>query len=564
MGIIWRYLKKYVLGVLAGIAGVTGEGLCDIAQPALLALVVGSGIAAGDMAAVLKIAGLMILIALAGAFFAGLRNWASSVVSQRFGGDLRRDLFLKVLKLPMAEIDALGAGSLVNRLTVDVYQVTDLVNKSMRKMMKAPIVCVGSIMMALAMSGPLAAVFILASAASFVVISFCLKLGYQRFSRVQKAMDRIATVMEEYLRSVRLVKSFGRFSYEEERFQKANGALFSLSVSAQRVLTTLSPLISLCIYIGMSAVLWLGGRQAAAGELEVGSVVAFLSYMLLMLSSLTSISNAMNTIARTRASIVRIGEVLQLEEEGREGGRPDGFDISFEDVSFSYPGAGGEPVLNGVSFSCAAGETLAVIGSTGAGKSTLAALLLGFYSGYTGVIRIGGRDIRTLGLQQLRECIGLAPQKSALFTGTLRSNLQWGADEADDARLLSAAQLACAEDLIASKGLNGAVVQGAANLSGGQRQRLSIARAVAGRPPVLIFDDATGALDALTEARVLDALQTGLSGATRILVTQRVSVARAASCILVLEQGMAAGFGTHDALIKSCAPYQDICKSQLG
>lgn len=563
------YLKKHRIGIIVCTFGVLFEALCEVIQPALMAEIISGGIAKGNMRKVLIFGGYMLFVALFGALFASIRNVASSEVSQRFGGEVRRDMFFNVIHLPAEKTDELGTSSIVNRLTNDVGQVTELLNKTMRIAVKAPAVCLGSIVMSCFLSGALAAVFLVSSVCAFIVLFMCMKMGYRRFYKVQTAIDRIATVLEEYLRGVRLVKSFGQFEFEEKRFEKANESLYQLSLSAQQILSVYTPFITLSIYYGIAAVLLFGSRGVTNGTLSVGSIAAFISYMLIMLTSLTGISNVASTYARSRASIERISEILAQPTElnrGTDAQIPQNADVKFENVVFSYPNASGEPVLKNLTFTCETGKTMAIIGSTGAGKSTILNLMLGFYSDYQGSILIGGIDIKTLSRKSLRKCIGIAPQKSMLFSGSIASNLRWGRENADKIEIEEAVKTAQAEEFIKSRkdGYQSVLTQGAANLSGGQKQRLSIARALIKKPSVLLFDDATGALDVLTERSVLEALKAKFGDTTQIIITQRISVAKQADTILVLENGEAAGVGAHEDLLKSCMPYRDICASQLG
>ena len=432
----------------------------------------------------------------------------------------------------------------------------------MRIFVKAPLTCVGSIVLAVTLSPRLSVVLfvVIGLVAAFIVVS--MKLSYRRYARMQAAIDRVNTVVQEALMGVRLVKAFGRFDAEEERFGVANDELSRRAVSAQRVAAIFSPLMTLSVSLGIAAILY------------AGRIAAFINYMTQILGSLIMITNIFNVFVRTQASTFRINEVLRCGEDGGtpsvvrrpEGERIGEEELAFDRVTFAYPGGSGRPALEEVTFSVSRGETLAVIGSTGSGKSTLAWLLLRFYEPNDGMIRLGGRDVREMATNELRSRIALAPQLSLLFSGTVEENIRWGNPDASEEEIRTAAAVAQAASFIEAMpdGYGSELGQGGVNLSGGQKQRLSIARALARGAEMVVLDDCTSALDALTEAAVRRGLR-ALSGKTTVLlITQRISTAMGADRILVLEGGRTAGFGTHDQLMAECPVYRDIYESQIG
>lgn len=574
MGIYRKYWKTYRLPFILAVSCVFLEAMCDLLQPTIMSHIIDDGVKNGSLATVLRFGGTMLGVALVGAVFACARNLLASRVSQSFGADLRGELFAKILRLSEADADRIESGSLITRLTNDTNQLVLFVNGLMRIFVKAPLTCVGSIVLAVTLSPRLSVVLfvVIGLVAAFIVVS--MKLSYRRYARMQAAIDRVNTVVQEALMGVRLVKAFGRFDAEEERFGVANDELSRRAVSAQRVAAIFSPLMTLSVSLGIAAILYAGSLLFGSGSLEVGRIAAFINYMTQILGSLIMITNIFNVFVRTQASTFRINEVLRCGEDGGtpsvvrrpEGERIGEEELAFDRVTFAYPGGSGRPALEEVTFSVSRGETLAVIGSTGSGKSTLAWLLLRFYEPNDGMIRLGGRDVREMATNELRSRIALAPQLSLLFSGTVEENIRWGNPDASEEEIRTAAAVAQAASFIEAMpdGYGSELGQGGVNLSGGQKQRLSIARALARGAEMVVLDDCTSALDALTEAAVRRGLR-ALSGKTTVLlITQRISTAMGADRILVLEGGRTAGFGTHDQLMAECPVYRDIYESQIG
>lgn len=402
-----------------------------------------------------------------------------------------------------------------------------------------------------------------------VLIVISMKLSYKRFARVQKAIDKINIVVQEYLLGVRLVKAFGRYEGEEKRFASANSDLYEKSVASQIVIAYFSPVMSLTISTGIAAILYMGSILFGSGQLEVGKVAAFINYMSQILFSMIMITNIFNTFIRTKASSERIEEVLAGEEDFTSNGGSKEFEagaLEFRDVCFAYPGGSGQPVLKNLSFKIDKGETLAVIGPTGSGKSTLSWLCVRFYDVNEGAISIGGINIKDIKTSELRDNIALAPQKSILFTGTVGENLSYGKAAAEEAQLIEAAVNAQAHGFIEKmeKRYDSILGQNGVNLSGGQKQRLSIARALAKEAPIIILDDCTSALDAITEAKVRKGLRSLDNRSIIIMITQRVGTAMTADRILVLDNGVNVGFGKHADLLENCSTYREIYDSQIG
>ncbi len=563
------YFKKYRTLFLLGISCVFFEAVCDLLQPTIMAHIIDDGVKNGRIASVLYFGLTMLGITALGACFAAARNILASRVSQNFGADLRYDVFKKIMSFSEASADSIESGSLITRMTNDTSQVTQFVNGIMRIFFKAPLTCIGSIILAVMLSPFMSMVLLIAIAIVAALIVISMKLSYVRFSRVQKAIDKVNTVVQEYLLGIRLVKAFGTYEEEEGRFDVANSDLNKKSVSSQLVIAYFSPVMSLTVSVGIAVIIYLGSLLFGEGRLEVGKVAAFINYMTQILTSLIMITNIFNTFIRTKASTERIEEILAGEEDFTSAGSPDPIitgELEFDKVTFTYPGGSGLPVLKELSFKIAAGETLAVIGPTGAGKSTLAWLCLHFYDVNEGAIYISGKNIKSMDTSVLRQNIAFAPQKSMLFTGSVFDNIAWGESTMEAEQVIRAAQNAQAQEFIEKMPdkFDSVLGQNGVNLSGGQKQRLSIARALAKQAPVLILDDCTSALDVITEARVRKALKSLDTDRTVIMITQRIGTAMSADKILVLDNGVNVGFGEHTDLLDNCGTYREIYDSQIG
>ena len=511
----------------------------------------------------------MLVITAFGACFATARNILSSKVSQNFGADLRYDVFSRIINFSEISADKIESGSLITRMTNDTSQVIQFINGMMRIFFKAPIVCLGSIILAVLLSPYLSLILFVVVAIVVVFIVISMKMSYIRFSRVQYAIDKVNTVVQEYLMGIRLVKAFGRYDDELGKFDRANTDLSNKSVFSQLVIAYFSPLMSLAVSIGIAAILYVGSLLFQNGEIEVGKVAAFISYMAQILFALVMITNVFSTFVRTKASTERINEVLYSEEDfkgSEQKVRYDYGELFFDDVTFAYSNGSGIPTIKNLTFQVNRGETLAIIGPTGSGKSTLAWLCLRFYDIEKGIIYLNGTDIKTLNCNTLRDNIALAPQKSMLFTGTVFENIAWGNPNASKEEMIEAARAAQADEFIRNLPYQYESIlgQSGVNLSGGQKQRISIARALVKKSPVLIMDDCTSALDAVTEAKVRHCLKTVNAEKTTLLITQRIGTAMFADKILVLDNGVNVGFGDHKELLHSCKTYRGIFDSQIG
>lgn len=568
-----RYRNKYGKYFWIAVFFVTLEAICDLLQPTLMAKIIDVGIAGKQMNVILQMGGIMLGITAVGALAATVRNVVSSRVSQQLGADLRADLYEKIQTLSFASIDQLDRASLVTRLTNDVTQVQAFVNGMMRISLKAPLLCIGGLVMAISLNTKLAVALAVVVPVVVVLILINMKVGFPLFIKVQTALDQVNSVIREYLAGVRVVKAFNRFDYEVKKFAVVNNELEAKSVSAIQMMAAFGPGISLTLNLGIVLVLWLGGLGVSRGEIQVGHIIAFINYMMQILFSLMIISMVFNMFVRAHASAGRIEEVF-LQKNDMEW-NPVGQDISprsdygkveFEQVYFAYEPNAGEPVLKAIDLTCMPGKTVGIIGSTGSGKSSLVHLIPRFYDVLAGAVKVNGRDVREIDPQTLREMIAIVPQKTVLFSGTIMDNLRWGKKDATIEELEAAAQLAEAHEFIMSfpEGYQTRLGQGGVNLSGGQKQRLAIARALLRKPAILILDDCTSALDTATESKIKNAIRHYAENLTCLMIAQRITSVMDADTIVVLDYGHLVGIGRHQELMQSCSVYQEIYQSQLG
>ncbi|MDB5085393.1 MAG: transporter [Bacilli bacterium] len=571
MQFLTKYIQKYWKLFCLAVVFLMFEAMCDLMQPTIMSQVIDVGVANKNLAFVLKMGGWMLLITGLGAISASTRNIVSSIVSQNFGAQLRSDLFSKIQTLSFKNIDKFERASLVTRLTNDVTQFQMFVNGLMRIFVKAPLLCIGGLIMATRLNAQLAVTLALVVPIVGVLIAINMRIGFPFFIRVQRALDGVNGVMREYLSGVRVVKAFNRFDYETARFNQVNEEYRTKATGANRLMSVFSPTIMLTMNFGIVAVLWIGGVRVNQGQMQVGHVIAFINYMTQILFSLMTISMVFNMFVRAKASLGRIGEVFSEQNDMHWDGQaqfPDKMKgrIDFQNVSFSYEGAAGEPVLKNISFTCLPGETIGIIGSTGSGKSSLVSLIPRFYDVSSGKILVDGEDIRTLDPKLVREKIAIVPQKTTLFTGTVEENLRWGKEDATLEEIGQSLRMAQAHEFISTspEGYQTRIGQGGVNFSGGQKQRLSIARALVRRPEILILDDSTSAVDAATEARIKQSLKKYAQGLTCLLIAQRISSIMDADKIIVLDNGEVVGIGKHQQLIKTCQVYQEIFQSQVG
>ncbi|WP_027631398.1 ABC transporter ATP-binding protein [Clostridium hydrogeniformans] len=570
MNTFYVYIKRYYKLFLVAIFSLMIEIFCDLMQPTIMSKVVDIGVKNKDINYVINMGGVMVLVTLIGALGATGRNILSSTVSQSFASDLRGDLFKKINSFSFKTLDNFTTPSLVTRLTNDVTQVQNFVNGLMRIFVKAPLIGIGAIIMASRLNPPMAIILIIILPIIILIIFMNMRISYPFFIKIQGAVDRVNGIMREYLGGVRVVKAFNRFNYEKHRFENSNEELTKLSKTAMMVNSLFSPGITLTVNLFIVVVLWVGGNRVNNGTMEVGQVIAFTNYMTQILFSLMMISHVFTMFIKAKASTKRIGEVLREDSDDVRKESGNSLDlqgnVEFKDVSFSYFNNLEDLVLKNISFKAKAKETIGIIGSTGSGKSTLVNLIPGFYNTNLGHIEIDGVNIKNINYKSLRDSIAIVPQKTVLFTGTIKDNILWGKENADFEDIKEAASVAMAHDFIVNTkdGYDTILGKGGVNLSGGQKQRVSIARALIKKPKILILDDCTSALDTLTETKIREGLKTYLGEVTTFIISQKVTSVIEADKIIVIDNGEIVGIGTHKDLVESCDVYNEILNSQLG
>jgi ATP-binding cassette, subfamily B, multidrug efflux pump len=538
--------------------------------PSLNADIIDKGVARGDTHEIIRLGGIMLAISLVQIACSVSAVWFGARTAMAFGRDVRRDLFHRVGSFSQRELQQFGAPSLITRNTNDVQQVQMLVLMTCTMMIAAPIMMVGGIIMAMRQDLGLSWLLVVVVPILFLVVGFIVSRMVPGFREMQTRIDEVNRILREQITGIRVVRAFVREPFETERFGKANRDLTEVATRTGRWLATMFPAVMLVVNVAGVAVLWFGGHRVDNGQMQVGSLTAFLAYLMQILMSVMMATFMLMMVPRSAVSADRIVEVLETESSVAPPTEPVTVlethgTLEFDGVDFAYPGAE-DPVLHEVSFAARPGQTIAVIGSTGSGKSTLVNLVPRLFDATAGEVRVGGVDVRRLDPDLLWGSIGLVPQRAFLFSGTIRSNLQHGSPDAGEDEMWEALEIAQARDFVATlaEGLDAPVSQGGTNFSGGQRQRLAIARALIRKPGIYLFDDAFSALDLSTDARLRAALRPVTREATVVIVAQRVSTIRDADQILVLEDGVVVGRGTHDELLADSPTYQEIVESQLS
>ena len=487
-----------------------------------------------------------------------------------FTSDLRDDLFSKVQEFSFKNIDSYSTGSLVTRLTNDIQQVQNVLMMGLRMAMRAPGMFIGALIMAFMMNARLAVVILVVIPLLTAAIAVILKTAFPRFTAMQKKLDQLNSGIQEALTNVRVIKSFVREEFEEEKFRDMNQDLKNSSLDAMKIVIVTMPVMTLAMNITTLAVVWYGGNIIIAGDMPVGDLTAFTTYIVQILMSLMMLSMVFLQLSRAVASIRRVGEVMDTEIDltDRDASRKDlavlKGKVEFKHVSFSYTDSRDEMVLEDINFTAEPGQIIGIIGSTGSGKTTLVQMIPRLYDATKGQVLVDGVDVREYSLKNLREGVGMVLQKNVLFSGTIEENLRWGKEDASMDEIREMAQSAQADSFVTSftNGYDTDMGQGGVNVSGGQKQRLCIARALLKRPKILILDDSTSAVDTATEARIRQCFNTSLKDTTKIIIAQRIGSVEEADWILVLDEGRLIGQGTHEQLMEECQAYQEIYYSQ--
>jgi len=565
------YLKPYWKPTLLAPILMLIEVICDLAQPTLLASIVDNGVAKGNLPYILSTGMLMLGIALIGMTGGMGCSIASSIASQNFGASLRSDVFRKIQSFSPFNIDRFQTSSLVNRLTNDITQLQMLVLMSLRIMVRAPLLFIGGIIMAISLNARLTLILAVSIPLLMVVLYYTMKRSMPLFVLMQQKLDRVNAVIRENLYGIRVVKAFVRAKHEKKRFATANDELMNTTLRAFSLIITMMPTVMLIMNLSIVAVLWFGGWDINRGSMEVGKIIAFVNYITQILFSLMMIGGILLFISRASASVKRVNEVLDTEIDIKSVDKPDFTPLSsgevvFENVSFGYGGDKNQLVLKGINFHASSGETIAILGATGSGKSTLVNLIPRFYDVTDGRVMVDKRDVRSIDLATLRSGIGIVPQDTILFSGTIKDNIRWGKEGATEEEIIEAAKIAQAHEFIMGfpEGYDTQLGQRGVNLSGGQKQRIAIARAIIKKPPILILDDSTSAVDVVTEQWIQKGLKQFMEGSTIFIIAQRISSVMDADKILVLNEGRIEAEGNHEELLKSSPLYQEIYSSQLG
>lgn len=568
-----RFLKQFKKEVLIGPVFKLTEAVFELIVPLVMAQIIDVGIANGDCGYVLRMGGVMVLLGLVGLGCALICQYCAARASQGFGTVLRSEMFRHINTLSHGEIDQIGTPSLITRITNDVNQLQLAVAMLIRLVVRAPFLVIGATVMALLLDWKLACIFFVAAPLMALVLYLVMSRSIPFYRIIQKKLDRISLITRENLSGVRVIRAFSRQEKEKERFAQASEDQMSTSIAVGRISALLNPLTSAIINLAIAAVIWFGGFRVDAGGMTQGEVIAFVNYLNQILLAMIVVANLVVIFTKAAASATRVDEVLELHPSivnrvSRPAQEVEGSpEIAFDAVSFAYPDAGAYS-LSDISFTVARGQTLGIIGGTGCGKSTLVNLIPHFYEVSQGSIKVDGVDVRDYPMEQLRGKVGIVPQRAVLFSGTLRQNMQWRKQDATDEEIWQALETAQAASFVRKMpdGLDSVILQGGKNLSGGQKQRLTIARALVGEPEILILDDSASALDFATDAALRRAIAKFSAGRgnrmTTIIVSQRANTVRYADQIVVLDDGKAAGIGTHEQLLESCQTYREIYWSQ--
>lgn len=567
----WKYIKPYLPAFIIGPLMMIVEVIGEVVLPKLMANIINVGVSNGSAGYITGTGALMILVALlmmaggvGGAYFG-----AKAAVS--FAADLRKDAFDKVQTFSFANLDQFSTGSLVTRLTNDITQVQNLINMALRMMLRAPGMLIGALIMAFVMNAELAVIVLIVIPILVGAIAVLIKIAFPKFKIMQKKLDALNSNIQEMLTNVRVIKSFVRGDYEEKKFAASNEDLKQTSLGAFKTIIIVMPLMMLMMNATTLAVVWFGGRQIIVGNMQVGDLTAFTTYIVQILMSLMMLAMVILQSSRALASSSRIREILDTEVDLNDEHckEPDKIvssgRVEFRDVSFRYYKENKEAVLSHISFAVKSGQTLGIIGSTGSGKTTLVQMIPRLYDVDEGEVLVDGVNVKDYTLENLREGVGMVLQKNVLFSGSILENLMWGDENASMEEVRKAAQAAQADGFVSSftGGYEMDLGQGGVNVSGGQKQRLCIARALLKKPKILILDDSTSAVDTATEAKIRESFAGELKNTTKIIIAQRISSVQEADEIMVLDDGKIVGFGKHEDLLASCEAYQEIYYSQM-
>ena len=568
---VLKYLKKYWYFALLSPLFMILEVSMDLVQPSLMSKIVDEGIISGDISLIVELGVQMLIFTIIGCCGGILSGVFGNLAAQNFSNDLRKDAFSKVMKMSFQQTDKFTIGSLVTRLTNDITACQDFVGMALRMMVRTLMQFIGGIVMVLSINATFGYILLVTLPIQILVIVLVLRKGAPLFSIVQSKLDRVNSVVQENISGARVVKAYTREDYEYDRFCKANDELVSTNLRVQKLMALLTPILSILMNASVIMVIWIGGEsvRAAAGEAQVGSIMAAITYITQILMSMMMIGMMFQMVTRASASAGRIKEVLEadpvISDGNFDGKTSETGTVEFRGVSFRYPGVQSGNVLSDVNFRVNKGETVAILGATGCGKTSLVSLIPRFYDAVEGEVLVDGVNVKDYKLKDLRSRIGFVLQKSELFSETIEQNIRWGDADASEEEVRRAAEIAQADEFISgfTDGYKDMITEKGSSLSGGQKQRLSIARAIVKHPEILIFDDSMSALDLATDAKLQKALREKLEGTTVIMIAQRVASVMRADKIAVIDNGRIAAFDNHENLMKTCEIYRDIYNSQM-
>lgn len=565
---LFKGLKPYWMLIISVLILVFISTMADLELPDLMSDIVNIGIVGEDVPYILGRGGIMLLVALVGTVCTISTSYLSAKIGMGFSRDLRKKVFEKVESFSLTEVNEIGTASLITRTTNDINQVQMVVIMMIRMMLSAPLMIVGALINALNKDVELSKVILIVIPIIVVTIAIIAKFTLPMFEKMQKRIDKLNLVVRENLTGIRVIRVFNKVELEQERFNEASLEVSRIATIANRLMGALMPLMMLILNLSIIAVIWFGGIRINDGDLMVGDLMAFIQYLTQVMYSLLMLTMMFVLIPRAQASAVRINEVLEMESPIQEPKKAiqsqlKGY-VEFKNVSFGYEGAE-EYAISNISFVAKPGEVTAIIGGTGSGKSSILNMIPRFYDAAEGEVLVDGVNVRDMNQQELRSKIGYVPQKAMLFTGTIRENILYGKEDATDAEVCHALDIAQATDFVSKmkEGIESPISQGGTNVSGGQKQRLSIARAIVRKPEIYLFDDSFSALDFKTDAQLRAALKQETKDATVIIVAQRVSTVMDATRILVMDEGRVVGMGTHEELLETNETYQQIVESQL-
>lgn len=574
LGYMREYKKESILGPLFKML----EASFELFVPLVVASMVDVGIKNRDLGYIFKMGGLLLLLAVVGLACSLTAQYFAAKAATGMGTALRADLFAHIGSLSYGEIDRVGTSTLITRMTSDINQVQNGVNMTLRLLLRSPFVVFGAMVMAFTVDVRSAMVFVVTIPVLCVVVFGIMLVSMPLYRSVQRQLDKVLLTTRENLMGVRVIRAFNRQDSETGKFEAENGQLVKMQVFVGKISALLNPVTYVIINVAVVAVIWVGADQVQGGIITQGKVIALVNYMSQILVELIKMANLIILISKAAACMNRVDSIFQVETSVKEKENVPAGDghgtaaqsgcipkVEFRNLGFAYGKAGAE-ALKGISFKAMPGQTIGIIGGTGAGKTTLVNLIPRFYDATKGQVLVDGLDVKDYTLNGLRSKIGLVPQRSVLFKGTLRENMKWGRQDASDEDIYEALEVAQAAEFVAGKGqgLEMPIEQEGRNLSGGQRQRLTIARALVRKPEILIMDDSASALDFATDARLRKAVREGTGNMTVFIVSQRATTIKQADRILVLDDGGLAGIGTHRELLKSCEVYREICLSQLS